>query len=160
MCAHANNENINNAHLNAVNFATNMYNTIVDRLPPHCTVRPLGEGQWGSTNVIIECVHPQSNHIGNVILRMPQGHGFVHMIGAINSFNGLLFNMTVNTEEDMFEAIAICQNLLQFQPDVTRLYYVRVPNHLLNHWCIPNYLREINLNPPVLNNEEMHLFGE
>jgi hypothetical protein len=156
MCAHANNENINNEHLNAHNdaviFANYMYNYIINLLPPHCTVRPLEEGEWSSTNIIIECAHPQSNHIGHVILRMPGGHGFVHMMGAINSFNGFLFNMTVNNAEDMFEVIAFCQNLLQFQPDAHILDYVRIPNNLLNHWCVPDNLRALNLHPPVLQN--------
>jgi hypothetical protein len=117
-------------------------------LPPHCTLlspnllQPSAKGC-----VIIDLVHPYSNHIGCVLLMKPnenEENGF-KMMCSIDRYNGYFIERTVNSVEEVLEVTAFCQNLLQYQPEQDELEFVRIPQHLLGHWCIPAYLLERNL---------------
>lgn len=145
-----NNRNNAFAANNAVNFAIELQNTLSQIvLPPHCTLRPYNQNF--ARCVIIEFVHPQSNHTGHVMLSEPNRHdgeqhnGFVEMLCSIDRFNGYYLEITVDNLEEMLTVIAFSQNLLQYQPDQPHLDFVRVPPHLLNHWCVPQRLRNLNL---------------
>jgi hypothetical protein len=137
-----NNYNYNNA----VNFAIQLQNTLSQlNLPPHCTLVPRNQNM--ERCVIIDFVHPHSDHTGHVMLMKPDGNdenGF-KVLCSIDSYNGYFIDMTVNSLVEALGVIAFCQNLLQYQPEQDQLDFVRVPNHLLNHWCVPVHLRERNL---------------
>jgi hypothetical protein len=145
--------NIRNAqetHNNAVNFAIYLHELISNNhLPPHTTLRPLVPNldENSAENVLIDFVHPHSNHIGYIAMFLPNENerGFVSMLCAINAHNGYFIEITVDTINEVYGVIAFCQNILQYQPDTEMLNYVRIPNHLLNHWCVTPLMRYANL---------------
>ena len=138
---------------NSINFAINLHNTLLEtELPPHWTLRQYPYNEDHPDVVIVDFVHPNTDLTGHVMLSRPAGNGFVHMLFSIDRFNG--YEITVNSFQQMLEVIAFSQNLLQFQPNQLYMNYIRVPQHLnyvwvpqklLNHWCVPNRLRELNL---------------
>jgi hypothetical protein len=66
------------------------------------------------------------------------------MLGCIDRFNGYIMEICVENIDQLFEIIDFCQQLLPYQPIVDDLDYVRVPNHLMDHWCVPPHLRQLN----------------
>ncbi len=145
--------NIRNAqetHNNAVNFAIYLHELITNNYLPHyTTLRQLVPNldDHSAENVVIDFVHPHSNHIGYISMFLPNENerGFVSMLCAVNTHNGYFIEITVDTIDEMYEVIAFCQNILQYQPGAQELDYVRIPNHLLNHWCVTPLLRDANL---------------
>jgi hypothetical protein len=81
--------------------------------------------------------------------------GFVKILAGIGAHNGYFLNIIAHTMDEMYEAISFCQTLLQYQPneEENRLIYVRVPNQLLDHWCVTPLLRDANIHPQE---PEMH----
>ena len=137
-----------NNNNNAVNFAIHLQNTLNQTpLPPHCTLL-LRNQNIDERSVIIEFVHPHSDHTGHVVLTKPNGneYGF-QMMCSIDRYNGYFIEMTVNSLPEVLVVIAFSQHLLQYQPDQDLLDFVRVPNHLLDHLCVSENLRERNLQP-------------
>jgi hypothetical protein len=142
----------------AVDFATGLQNIIEyeNRLPVGCTLDPRDEDDevhW----VRVNCVHPQSIHASFIIISIPYNNdnytieeGYAKISCSIYGINGYFITITVNNRNEMYEAITFYQNLLQYQPndEVERLRYIRVPNQLLDHWCVTPHLREVNINPP------------
>ena len=164
----ANRRNNNNNYLynNAVNHAIEIKNQLQNpnQLPPHCTLVLHNEhlNQF-ETCVMIEFTHPHSNHTGHVLVGYPEHmtqnneypilNGYVHMLCSIDAFNGYFMEITVNSLAEMLGVVALCQNLLEYQPEQRNLEFVRVPQHLNNHWAVPQYLRERN-NLNLINNPE------
>lgn len=136
---------VNNIQKNAVNFAINLQNTIINEniLPANCTLRPFTESL--NNCVVVDFVLPNSELSGHVLLSMCHDNGFVEILGAINNFNGYFLETTVDSLEEMYGVIAFCQYLLQFQPNQYILDYVRIPPHMINHWCVSAHLRELNM---------------
>jgi hypothetical protein len=126
---------------NKVNFAIYLHEFISDnRLPPYITLRPLVPERDA---VLIDFVHPNSNYEGHIAMFSPNENerGFAKMLCSVNAHNGCFIEITVNTIIEVYGVIAFCQNILQYQPDTQFLEYVRVPTHLLNHWCVTPQLR-------------------
>jgi hypothetical protein len=132
-----------------INYAIALHNTFHEiLLPPHCTLPSRNLLQPSAKGcVIIDFVHPYSNHIGCVLLMKPNedDEDGIKMMCSIDRYNGYFIEITVNSVEEVLEVTAFCQNLLQYQPNQDELEFVRVPRHLLDHWCIPAYLLERNL---------------
>ncbi len=152
------NNNNNNNYYNAVNFAVHLQNTLYQTpLPPHCSLL-LRNQNIDERSVIIEFVHPHSDHTGHVVLTKPNGneYGF-KMMCSIDRYNGYFIEMTVNSLPEVLVVIAFSQHLLQYQPEQDRLEFVRIPNHLLDHWCVPANLRQRNLENIGAPNEDPHV---
>ncbi len=151
-----NRNNRNNINNNAVNFAIELHNRLLNhQFNQNITIRPLivRQNDINSRYVVIDIVHQNSPHVGQIIMYMPnEGNGgYVHMLCCINAHNGYFIDTTFNTFEQMIDVINFTENILPYQPDVHFLDYVRVPNHLIDYWCVPAYLRDINLNPQEIN---------
>jgi hypothetical protein len=149
-----NNSNYSKFFSHAVNFAIELQETIQNdnRLPANCTLSPRNVA---SGYVIqIEYNHPGSSHTGKIMITIPHdldydiATGFVKMHCNIDAHSRFFLELMVNSLDEMYDVISFCQNLLQYQPDESYLHYVRVPSHLLNHWCVSPMLRYLNLNPP------------
>ena len=150
-----NNNNLNNA----LNFAIELRQTIANnQLPPHCNMLPIQPFQNGESAkyVIIAFTHPQTNHTGHVLLSLSNENeeGQIHIMCAIDRFNGFFNEINVNSYTEMYQVISFCQHILQFQPDNdnnVELNYIRIPNPLLDHWCVSPHMRHVNLNPSIIN---------
>ena len=138
-----------NLHNNAINVSSNIKIQIIEGnlLPPHCTLEPTE-----NTYIIICFTHPNCNTVGYVIFGEPKyfladndAEGFVHMFCAIDSYDGYMNKLTVNSMEELMDVIVFCQSLLQYQPNVQHLDFIRVPQYMLNHRAVPNHLRLRNL---------------
>jgi hypothetical protein len=157
------NNNLLNFNTIAINFAIELYNIIREdgHLPDGCTlVRRTEEDD--SYVIVINCVNPLSIFNCQILMTIPYEYetfvieeGFVKILADINAHNGYFLNITAHTIDEMYEAIAFCQTLLQYQPneEENNLIYVRVPNQLLDHWCATPSLRAANIYPPE---PEMH----
>ncbi len=140
----------------AVVFATQIKNQIRRRLPAYCDlVIHNDEIEDFDACVIIEFVNPRSNFIGNIFIGKPEyvsrnnpnpiRNGYAHIICSIEAINTYIVEITVNSLEEIIGALAFWQHILQYQQLEQNMEYIRIPLHLLNHWCIPNELRELNL---------------
>ena len=155
-----NRQNFQNECTNAVNFSTTLYNTLqqnVNRLPANCV---LEQRRNNSMNVVITFTC-DNGHTGHIVLGDPNwtnaGHvqpriGYIEMLCAVDRFNGYFMEICVDNIDQMFEIIDFCQQLLPYQPNDFDLDYVRVPNRLLDHWCVPPHLRELQNVVQILNN--------
>ncbi len=149
----------NQPNNNALNFASELRQTIANNpLPPHCNMLPIQpyQNDNAAKYVVIEFTHPQSSHTGHVLLSLPSENeeGQIQIMCAINRFNGFFNEMIVNSYAEMYQVISFCQHILQFQPDNDNnaaLDYIRIPNPLLDHWCVPPHIRLVNLNPNINN---------
>ena len=134
-----------------INFAINLQNILSQTpLPPYCALLSRNLLQPSAKGcVIIDFVNPNSKHTGYVVLSKPDGddENEIDVFSSIDSFNGYFIELTVESLEEALEVIEFSQHLLQYQPDQDRLDFVRVPNHLLDHWCVSENLRERNLQP-------------
>jgi len=154
-----NETNYANFYPNAINFAIELYNNIqqnINHLPAFCTMRPMIENDY---YVIIDCEHPNSNYRVSINISIPHNYnydildGFAQISPCMIPGNIIFLNNIINTFDDLFDVIAFCHNILPYQPTDEELGedgymgYVRVPNHLLNHWSVDNILRHQNLNP-------------
>jgi hypothetical protein len=146
------------------NLHTSYNNTILlhqtiqndNRLPQNCTLRGSGRVRRSERQthfITIDFEHTQSDQVGVIMISVPNGMNDFEMMCCINSHNGYFMEITVNTMDDVYDVIHMCQYILQFQPNNIHLDYVRVPNNYLHYWWIPNYLREVNLNPPNTQNQ-------
>jgi hypothetical protein len=97
--------------------------------------------------IIIDVDHPQSDLFGCVVVSIPIENNSFDIMCAINRHNGYFMEINVNTMDEVYDVIQMCQSILPYQPNNVELDYVRVPNNYLDNWWIPNYLRNINLNP-------------
>lgn len=148
--------NYNNFLPTAINFAMELEDTIQNNpLPIHCSLVPRDEESSYFVNINYD--NPNSIYTGKIIMSIPHNYnnfaiinGYVKMVCVINSHNGYFLEIIVNTLNDMYDVISFCQNLLEYQPnhEANNLRFVRVPNNLLNHWCVTPELRNVNLNPP------------
>ena len=137
---------INYSH-NAINFANQLHNTIMNdtRLPSNCTLMPLN----GYESIMLEINHPNSNHIAYVMIMLPYNEysgGFVDIMCSMSCYGHYFIEITIDTIEEMFSIISLCQNILPYQPDVENLDYVRIPNNLLNNIHLPHQLQNLNVN--------------
>jgi hypothetical protein len=134
-----------------INFAINLQNILSQTpLPPYCTLVSRNLMQPSAKGcVIIDFVNPNSKHTGYVVLSKPDGddENEIDVFSSIDRFNGYFIELTVESLEEAHEVIEFSQHLLQYQPDQDLLDFVRVPNHLLDHWCVSENLRERNLQP-------------
>ncbi len=144
---------------NATNFANELYFNIlgyIHHFPPLCTLRPMSADDY---IVIVDCRHPNSNYRFSIEISIPYNdnydilNGFAKIFAVISPSNIIFLNNIINTFDDLFDVIDLCHNILPYQPTYEELGedaylgYVRVPNHLLNHWSVDNVLRNQNLNP-------------
>ncbi len=144
-----NNQNYNNAII----FATNMKYTLINQniLPSYCSLMLHSHGEHPDANVVISLNHLESNYNGYVIISQlidinTPVDGFVRMLCTIDSYNGNFIEITVNNMEEMLDVIQFCQNILVYQPpNQHNLEFIRVPNHLLNHWCVPLHVQQQNI---------------
>ena len=156
--ANRHNNNENDIYNNAVNIAIHIKNQLQlpNQLPPHCNLVLHNENLVRfETLVLIEFTNPHSNHTGHILIgdaaymarndAVPN-NGYVYMLCSISAFNGYFMEITVNNLVEMLEVVAFCQNLLEYQPDEQFIEYVHIPEHLLNHWCVPQHLRRLNAN--------------
>ena len=142
----------NDAEVNhEINFAINLQNILSQTpLPPYCTLVSRNLMQPSAKGcVIIDFVNPNSKHTGYVVLSKPDGddENEIDVFSSIDRFNGYFIELTAESLEDVIDVIEFSQHLLQYQPDQDLLDFVRVPNHLLDHWCVSENLRERNLQP-------------
>ena len=146
-----------NIHDKARNLAISIKNQLQlpNQLPQHCRLidpenyRHLYNFE---KNVYIDFTTPHSNHKGAAIIFHPESlnkyvanldlNGYVHMLCTINAFNGYFMELTVNSREDMLEVLEFCQLLLEYQPDEDELDFVRIPDHMQNHWCVEESRRQ------------------
>ena len=135
---------LRNNYTDDVNFASNLHNTVSQiPLPLNSILRPYSEEF--ETSVIIEFIHPDTAHTGHIMMINPvDPYNFIDMLCAIDRHNGYFMEIIVDNLEEMLDVIAFSQQLLPFQPDQIHLDYVRVPEHMLNHWCVPHHLRALN----------------
>jgi len=153
--------NYANFYTNAVNFSIQLHNTIQNYpLPIHCTLRPRvqnADNDADNYHIHIDFSDPNSIFNGTISISIPYEtyeftieEGYVHMMCMLNAHNGIFLEITVNSLDEMYDVIAFCQNILQYQPnnEANDLEYVRVPHDLLDYWCVSDLLRELNLNPP------------
>jgi hypothetical protein len=136
---------------NAVNFSTALYNTFeqnVNRMPANCVF----EQRRNNPRIVVVSFTCDNGHTGHIVLADPNWTnggfvqpqiGYVSMLCSIDRFNGFFMEICVENIDQMFEIIDFCQQLLPYQPAVDDLDYVRVPNHLLDHWCVPPHLRRL-----------------
>ena len=110
---------------NSVNFAINLHNTLSQtQLPAHWTLRQYPCNEDHPDIVIVDFVHPNTDHTGHVVLSRPAGNGeqqidgFVHMLCSIDRFNGYYLEITVDSFQEMLVVIAFSQNLLQYQQNL------------------------------------------
>ena len=140
----------------AVVFANQIKNQIRHRLPVYSDLVIHNDDiEDFDACVLIEFVNPRSNFLGNIFIGKPEyvsrnnpnpiRHGYAHIICSIEDTNTYTMEMTVNSSEEIIGFIAFWQHILQYQQLEQNMNYIRVPPHLLNHWCIPNELRELNL---------------
>jgi hypothetical protein len=137
---------------NAVNFSISLYNTMVEnvnRLPANCVLEP----RQNNSQTVVITFTCDNGHSGHIVLGDPNwtngGHvqpriGYVEMLCAVDRFNGYFMEICVENIDQLFEIIDFCQQLPRYQPNVYDLDYVRVPNHLIAHWCVPRHLRQLN----------------
>ncbi len=137
---------------NAINFSTALYDTLeqnVNRLPANCVLEPR-QNNYQTVVITFTC---DNGHSGHIVLGDPNwtngGHvqpriGYVEMLCAVDRFNGYFMEICVDNIDQLFEIIDFCQQLPRYQPNVYDLDYVRVPNHLIAHWCVPRHLRQLN----------------
>ena len=137
---------------NAVNFSISLYNTLqqnVIRMPANCVL----EQRPNNRRILAVSFTCDNGHTGHIVLGDPNWTnggivqpqiGYVTMLCSIDRFNGYFMEICVENIDQMFEIIDFCQQLLPFQPDVVDLDYVRIPNHLLDHWCVTPRLRALN----------------
>jgi hypothetical protein len=156
--------NYNVLYNEACDLAVNIKNQLQqpNQLPQHCNLVLQNNGQMNQfeTYAHIEFTTPRSNHTGYVLvghsefmqrnIENPDLNGYIHMSCSVDAFNGYFMEISVNTLEDIFSVVEFCQNLLDYQPD-GELDFVRIPNHMLNHWCIPEHLRNRHLQLQNLN---------
>jgi hypothetical protein len=143
----------------ACNLAINIKNQLQlpNQLPPHCNLVLDNDYDFHlfETYAIITFKNPQSNREGQVIVgdpefsqkdfRFPNLNGSLHLFCMIDAFNGYFMRITVDSIEEVLSIVEFCQQLLEHQPDENELAFVRVPPHMMNHWCIPESLRQRNL---------------
>ena len=158
-----NETNYANFRPHAINFAIELYANIlgyINHLPPLCTLRPINADD---TFITIICAHPNSNYRVSIHITKPHNHnydilnGFAQISPNMIPGNIMFSRNIINTFDDLFDAIAFCHNILPYQPTNEELGedgyynlglgYVRVPNNLLNHWCVDTVLRNQNLYP-------------
>jgi hypothetical protein len=146
-----NRHNFRIEYRNAFNFSIALYNTLlqnVNRLPANCVLEQRRNNSMTVT-ISFTC---DNGHTGHVVLLDPNwtngGNvqpqiGYVSMLCSVDRFNGYSIERCVENIDQLFEIVDFCQQLLPYQPDVRYLDYVRVPNRLLDHWCVPPHLREL-----------------
>lgn len=148
-------------------FAMNLQRIIEtdDRLPLGCTLVPynriaVGSDEPGFDNeVLVDFHHQGVNMYGRISLYCPlyEVDTFVKIRCTINLYNGPLLEINVANADEMYEVMAFCQSLLQFQPQPPAGYgleYIRIPEHLMDHRFVSPELREMNLHPPVYSYDE------
>ena len=160
-----NRQNFRNERTNAVNFSITLYNTLlqnVNRLPANCVLEP----RRNNSMTVVISFTCDNGHTGHVVLGDPNwtnaGHvqpriGYIEMLCAVDRFNGYFMERCVENIDQLFEIVDFCQQLLPYQPDGRYLDYVRVPNRLLDHWCVTPRLRELqNVVQNVVQNFEQY----
>ncbi len=139
-----------NDYLDNVNFAVNLQTELENNslnIPPHCTLRPRIDDFVNS--VCIDFVNPRSNRTGYVMMsqfQMNNGDNYINVFCSVDNYNGYFMEVLVNSVEGILGVAAFCQHILQYQPEQEEIDFVRVPPHLLNHWCVQPNLRLRNLN--------------
>lgn len=146
------NRHNNQIYINAVIVANNLKYTLINQniLPPNCSLMMRPQVTIPDTNIFITFNNPESNHTGHVMISqlidIDTPVDGLHMLCAVDSFNGYFIEITVLNVEEMLEVIEFCQTILAYQPNNQRfLEFVRVPNHMLNHWCVPLHVRQQNI---------------
>jgi hypothetical protein len=151
-----NRQNVRVECTNAVNFSITLYNTLlqnVNLMPANCVL----EQRRNNSQTVVISFTCDNGHTGSIVLLDPNWTnggvvqpqiGYVSMLCSVDRFNGYFMEICVENIDQMFEIIDFCQQLLRYQPDVAELDYeldyVRVPNHLIDHWCVPPHLRQLN----------------
>jgi hypothetical protein len=151
-----NNQNFHVERTNAVNFSIALYDTLdqnVNRLPANCML----EERDNDSMCVVVYFTCDNGHTGHIVLGDPNWtnggviqpqNGYVSILCSVDRFNGYFMEICVENIDQMFEVIDFCQQLLPYQPDIVELDYeldyVRVPNHLIDHWCVPPHLRQLN----------------
>ncbi len=147
-----NRQNFRVERTNAINFSISLYNTLeqnVNRLPANCVL----EQRQNNSQTVVITFTCDNGHTGHIVLGDPNWTngglvqpriGYVEMLCSVDRFNGYFMEICVENIDQMFEIIDFCQQLLPYQPVVVELDYVRVPNHLIAHWCVPPHLRQLN----------------
>jgi hypothetical protein len=152
------NYNNNNIYNNSVNRIIEIKNQLYqNQLPPHCNLmnNDLPFDHY-KTMTAIRFTNPHSNYKGFVIIGHPEFmplkyavpivNGYIHIMCYINKYAGLvIMQVTVYSLAEMIDVIAFFQNILEYQLEQHNMGYLRIPQHLLNHWCIPPYLRDRNV---------------
>ena len=115
----------------------NALGQLIDNLPDEFTLLPSDENQLA---VIVEFSCPIKNTGGQTLILLPNEQGIMRILSSLDRFNGYFIDVNAHNLEQIIEIIQFTQELLLYQPDEDDLENVRVPNHMLDHWCItPNY---------------------
>jgi len=121
----------------------NALDQLIDNLPDEFTLLPIGFHQMA---VIVEFRCPIKNTGGQTLIVPPNDQGIMRILSSLDRFNGYFIDVEAHNLEQIINIIQFTQELLLYQPDEDDLEHVRVPNHMLDHWCIPPNYRNFVLN--------------
>ena len=115
-------------------------------LSPQCTIED-GDDSYFRILLKLPNQDPNSDERGYIIIFIPEeGRVVIAQMGCcIGKYNDCFTEVIVNSMDAMIELISFCLSLLPYQPDAQHFDYVRIPPHLLNHWCVRARLRNLNL---------------
>ena len=108
-------------------------------LPDNCNYRD--RSNEFDEYILIDINTPINYHVANVAIKYSEridieGDGIEVSVSFFH-FNGTIFNIFVQSVEDLIDIISTTQELLRFQitdNNKSDLDEVRIPNHLTNHW--------------------------
>jgi hypothetical protein len=139
-----------NQHIERLNNAILINNIKLQleeaNLPRQCIIED-GDDSYFRVLLYLPNQAPNSDERGYIIINKPEGGriGLAHMGCCIGKYNDCFTEVIVNSIDAMIELISFCLSLLPYQPNAQNFDYVRIPPHLLNHWCVRARLRNLNL---------------
>ena len=86
--------------------------------------------------LIVNFSCPITNTTGQTLILLPNEQGMMTILSGPSRFDGYFIDVNAHNIEQIIDIIQFSQELLRYQPDEDDLEHVRVPNHMLDHWCI------------------------
>jgi hypothetical protein len=140
----------NNEYINSINYSIVTHNQLLQNLrylPVGCTIRPHEEN---ATNIVID-IEPGDNGVsGFIVLIDPLWtnggrfningqEGFAYVMCGISNFNGYFMELVIQNISALIEILTFCQQVMEYQHDNEDVDVMRVPQHLVNQWFIPDH---------------------
>jgi hypothetical protein len=142
----------NNEYINAINYCIVTNNQLLQNLrylPVGCTIRPREEN---ATSIVIDIAPGDNGVSGFITLTDPlcthRGlingqEGFAHVMCGISNFNGPIMELVIQNMSALIEILTFVKQVAEYQDDNEDIgdNFIRVPQHLLNQWFIPEHAR-------------------